>query len=186
MKRLMAAVLVTLGILTALGCAPAEAPTPPQPEQVVAAAAPAPVAAPPRSASGESGNGQAADRPVPEKAELRYPHLGSALDQLVAGVEEGKTSAREAAGEASVNEGESVAVTIHLSGSVDEVVTFLEDNGGSPRNVGEDYIEAYVPVTLLGKLSEQPGVLRVREIVPPRSAYGSFTSQGVRAHFTDT
>ena len=34
--------------------------------------------------------------------------------------------------------------------------------------MGEDYIEAYVPVTLLGELSHQPGVLRVREIIPPQ------------------
>ena len=59
-----------------------------------------------------------------------------------------------------------MAVTIYLSGNVDGVVSFLEDNGGSPRNVGEDYIEAYVPVPLLGQVSEQFGVLRVREIVP--------------------
>ena len=62
----------------------------------------------------------------------------------------------------------SLAVTIHLSGNVAEVVDFLEGNGGDPRNVGDDYIEAYVPVTLLGELSEQPGVLRVREIMPPQ------------------
>ena len=73
-------------------------------------------------------------------------------------------------------------MTIHLSGNVDDVVTYLEDNGGDPRNVGEDYIEAYVPVTLLGLLSEQPGVIRVREIVPPEDAYGPITSQGVQAH----
>jgi hypothetical protein len=69
-----------------------------------------------------------------------------------------------------VSQEESVAVTIYLSGNVDEVVSFLEDNGGSPRNVGEDYIEAYVPVTLLGQTSEQPGVIRVREIIPPQPA----------------
>ena len=51
---------------------------------------------------------------------------------------------------------------------MDGVATFLEDNGGDPRNVGEDYIEAYVPVSLLGQVSEQPGVLRVREIGPPQ------------------
>ena len=48
------------------------------------------------------------------------------------------------------------------------MVKLLEDNGGSPRNVGEDYIEAYVPVTLLGQLSERTGVLRVRAITPPQ------------------
>ena len=60
-----------------------------------------------------------------------------------------------------------MAVTIYLSGNVDDVVEFLEDNGGAQRNVGEDYIEAYVPVELLGPVSEQPGVLRVRGIIPP-------------------
>ena len=105
---------------------------------------------------------------------------------MVAGVEDVESTAREAAQEAPVSQEESVAVTIYLSGNVDDVVTFLEDNGGSPRNVGEDYIEAYVPVTLLGPVSEQPGVLRVREIIPPQPAYGDFTSQGVEAHFSDT
>ena len=107
---------------------------------------------------------------IPEKAELKYPNLGSTLDQMAATVEEGEVSARAAAKDAPVSQEESVAVTIYLSGNVDEVVSFLEDNGGSPRNVGEDYIEAYVPVTLLGQTSEQPGVIRVREIIPPQPA----------------
>ena len=104
---------------------------------------------------------------LPEKPELKYPNLGSNLDQLVASVEEGETSAKEAAEDAPVHQEASVAVTIYLSGNVDDVVKFLEDNGGSPRNVGEDYIEAYVPVSLLGQVSERTGVIRVREIVPP-------------------
>ena len=62
------------------------------------------------------------------------------------------------------------------------MVEFLEDNGGDPRNVGEDYIEAYVPVTLLGELSEQPGVTRVQEIIPPEPAYGEYVSQGIEQH----
>ena len=107
---------------------------------------------------------------IPEKTELKYPNLGSSLDQMAATVEEGELSAREAAKDAPVSQEESVAVTIYLSGNVDEVVGFLEDNGGSPRNVGEDYIEAYVPVPLLGQVSEQPGVIRVREIIPPQPA----------------
>ena len=107
---------------------------------------------------------------LPEKRELKYPNLGSNLDQLVASVEKGETSAKEAAEDAPVHQEASVAVTIYLSGNVDDVVSFLEDNGGSPRNVGEDYIEAYVPVSLLGQVSERPGVIRVREIAPPQAA----------------
>ena len=105
--------------------------------------------------------------PISDKGELKYPNLGSRLDEMVASVEAGETTAEEAASGAAMHSGASVAVTIYLSGGVDQVVAFLEENGGDPRNVGEDYIEAYVPVTLLGPASEQPGVLRVREIVPP-------------------
>ena len=108
--------------------------------------------------------------PIPDKGELNYPNLGSHLDQLVTSVEEGQATSLDAAGYTPVHSGASVAVTIYLSGNVDDVVTFLEENGGDPRNVGEDYIEAYVPVTLLGQLSQQPGVARVREIVPPQPA----------------
>ena len=107
---------------------------------------------------------------LPEKPELKYPNLGSNLDQLVASVEKGETSAKEAAEDAPVHQEASVAVTIYLSGNLDDVVKFLGDNGGSPRNVGEDYIEAYVPVSLLGQVSERPGVIRVREIAPAEPA----------------
>ena len=120
--------------------------------------------------------------PIPEKAELNYPNLGSRLDQLVIRVEKGEATSQDAAGYTPVHSGESVAVTIYLSGNVDDVVSFLEENGGDPRNVGQDYIEAYVPVSLLGPTSEQPGVLRMREIIPPQPGYGNFTSQGVQAH----
>ena len=107
---------------------------------------------------------------LPEKPDLKYPNLGSNLDQLVASVEKGETSAKEAAEDAPVHQEASVAVTIYLSGNLDDVVKFLEDNGGSPRNVGEDYIEAYVPVSLLGQVSERPGVIRVRQIAPAEPA----------------
>ena len=107
---------------------------------------------------------------LPEKPELKYPNLGSNLDQLVASALEGETSAKEAAEDAPVHQEASIAVTIYLSGNVEDVAKFLEDNGGSARNVGEDYIEAYVPVSLLGQVSEQPGVIRVREIAPPEPA----------------
>ena len=104
---------------------------------------------------------------VQDQGDLKYPNLGSRLDGLVASVQAGQATAEEAARDAAVHRGASVAVTIHMSGNADEVVAFLEDHGGDPRNVGEDYIEAYVPVTLLGPVSEHPGVIRVREIVPP-------------------
>ena len=123
------------------------------------------------------------DAPAPPpKPTLTYPNLGSHLSGLVEAYEEGSASQSESAGQAAMSLGGSVAVTIYLTGNVAEVVSFLEDYGGDPRNVGEDYIEAYVPVWLLGPVSEQPGVIRVREIVPPEDSFGPITSQGVRAH----
>ena len=35
--------------------------------------------------------------PIPDKGELKYPNLGSRLDELVASVEAGETTAEEAA-----------------------------------------------------------------------------------------
>ena len=113
------------------------------------------------------GDGEDSPPTLPEKPELKYPNLGSNLDQLAASALKGKTSAKGVAKDAPVHRKASVAVTIYLSGNVDDVVKFLEDNNGSPRNVDKDYIEAYVPVSLLGRVSEQPGVIRVRKIVPP-------------------
>ena len=122
---------------------------------------------PARGGEGEDGGDQA--MLIPEKKALKYPNLGSHLNQLVASVEAGQATAEKAAEGAAIHQGESVAVTIHLSGNADDVAQFLEDNGADPRNVGEDYIEAYVPVTLLGSVSERPGVIRVREIIGPEA-----------------
>ena len=117
--------------------------------------------------------------PVPEKTELTYPRLGSMLDQLVSKYETADPSARTADADDPSHLESSVAVTIYLlPGNVDAVVSFLEDNGASPRNVGEDYIEAYVPTSLLGQTSEQPGVLRVRDITPPHPAQSALTVAG--------
>ena len=102
---------------------------------------------------------------VPERPDQPYPNLGSSLNQLIASVEAGQAAEKAARG-APVHEAGAVAVTIYLSGETGEVVAFLEENGASPRNVGEGYIEAYVPLTLLGAVSELPGVIRVREIAP--------------------
>ena len=119
---------------------------------------------------------------IPEKAQLTYPNLSTHLNHLADGYSSGQMSEQEAAGEAPIHSGGSVAVTIHLDGHVSDVVAFLEENGGDPRNVGEDYIEAYVPVWLLGRLSEQPDLTQVWEIIPPEPAFGNVTSQAVTLH----
>ena len=143
-----------------------------------------PVAAVSPGAHADGGDGDMV-LPVPEKTQLVYPKLGSMLDQLVAEHETGDASARTIDADDPSNLESSVAVTIYLiPENVDAVVSFLEDNGGSPRNVGEDYIEAYVPASLLGQTSQLSGVLRVREITPPHPAQSAqaVTGHGPPAH----
>ena len=114
---------------------------------------------------------------IPPKADLKYPEVGSRLNDIVSRVEAGEISAEEAANEAPIHRGDSVGVTILLSGNVDGVVRFLEDNDGANIRAGGDYIEAYVPVLVLVETSQQPGVLQVRLIQPPGETQG--TSQVV-------
>lgn len=133
---------------------------------------------------GVSADGDDDIPPPPAKEALMYPNLGSHLSDLAEAYEQRSAAQRESAEQAAISSGGSVAVTIRLTANVSDVVQFLQDNGGDPRNVGEDYIEAYVPVSLLGAVSERPGVIRVREISPPQPEFGPITSQGVQAHLS--
>ena len=108
--------------------------------------------------------------PIPEKEDLESPELGTALDDLVSRIESGEITEEEAAKEAPVSRGKLVAVTIHLSENVDGVVQFLADNDVMPRHVGEDYIEAFVPVRSLREISDMTGVLYVERIIPPQGS----------------
>ena len=171
MKRLALIPIATLVILVGAGAtagliaASERPPLPPAQFQAVEELTPN-IPAVPELALSVSPDGDSSPPPR-EKPDIQYPNLGSALDQMVAEAEKESASSKQAGEGAADNQPEPVAVSIYLSGPVDDVVAFLEDNGGDPRNMGEGYIEAYVPVALLGELSEQAGVLRVREIIPP-------------------
>ena len=93
------------------------------------------------------------DVAVPPKPTVAYPNLSTHLNHLAEGYGSGQMSQGQAAGEAPIHSGGSVAVTVYLDGHVSDVEAYLEDNGGDVRNVGSDYIEAYVPVGILGTLS---------------------------------
>ena len=113
----------------------------------------------------ESGTEQPRDISRPN---LTHPALGSQLDSMVAAGEDSDGATRDAAEEgngAAADEGSSVLVSIWLSGNADDIAEFIEDHGGDVRDVAPDYIEASTPVALLGRLSEQEGVLRVREVI---------------------
>ena len=159
--------IVGAGATAGLIAAIEERPSPAEQVQTVDKVAPDTPIPPDPASSVSSDDGSAP--PLGKRPDIQYPNLGSALDQMVAEAENESDQSREADGKAADAQSEPTAVSIYLSGHVEDVVTFLEDNGGDPRNVGEDYIEAYVPVGLLGELSGQPGVLRVREIIPPMS-----------------
>ena len=122
-----------------------------------------------------------------EKADApKYGNMDSVLNGLVQQVERGIASARSAASTAPLSDDESVAVTLFIEEDyVEAVRQYLDDNGASVRNVGEDYIEAYVPVSLLGSVSQQEGVTSVSAIIPPQPAQETLTSDAVAVHGAD-
>ena len=150
----------------------------------------------PGPASPETGAPQAAGDGGPqlapmEKPKLRYPRLGSNLDNIATQAENRKSTAGKDGREPSQGPEAPLAITIHISTGADAVqatANFIEENGGSPRNIGPDYIEAHAPPSLLGELSEMPGVIRVREIIqqipfpPPPPLNQNIRGQGPQAH----
>ena len=118
-----------------------------------------------------------------ERSSPKYPNLDSNLNDIVQQYEGGQFTARAAAESAPVHSNESVAVTIYITeGHADAIAEFLDANGASPRNIAADYIEAYVPVSLLPKTSGQEGVTDINTIIPPQPAQGTVVSEGVVVH----
>ena len=113
----------------------------------------------------------------------RYPNLDSHLNRIVEQVRTGQFTAQAAAANAPIHREESVAVTLYVTeGYAQDVWGWLEESGASPRNIGIDYIEAYVPVSLLPSSSEREGVISVRTIIPPQPAQGVVVSEGFWVH----
>ena len=113
----------------------------------------------------------------------RYPNMDSNLNRIVEQVQSGQFTAQAAAADTPVHSGASVAVTLHITeGYADAIAAYLTGNGASPRNTGVDYIEAYVPVSLLAEASLQEGVISIRTIIPPQPAQGAVVSEGFWVH----
>ncbi len=113
----------------------------------------------------------------------KYPNLDSKLNHIVEQTLTGRLTAQAAAASAPMHYGQSVAVTLYVIESyADAIASYLEANGASPRNIGSDYIEAYIPVSLLAEASEREGVASIRSIVPPKPEQGTVVSGGVAAH----
>ena len=113
----------------------------------------------------------------------KYPNMDSNLNHIIQQVESGQNTIQVAAARAPLHTEGSIAVTIHITeGYVDALLEFLKVEGTFPRNVGIDYIEAYVPVSLLPETSVQEGVISIRTIVPPQPVQEAVVSQGASVH----
>jgi len=124
--------------------------------------------------------GGSGDAPqIPEKSPQRFANLTSDLDGIAKDVDDGVFSVdslaesallyERAAGDdgKSGDDKTSVGVTIYALEDIGAAADFLKRNGVAVRHQGETYIEAYVPVGLLGQVSLQPDVIRVEPIVGP-------------------
>ena len=113
----------------------------------------------------------------------QYPNMDSNLNLIVEQVRTGQFTAKAAAASVPLHSEQSVAVTIHITeGYADAIRDYLSANGGDPRNIGADYIEAYIPVFLLAEAAQQEGVISIRAIVPPEPAQGRVVSEGASLH----
>lgn len=113
----------------------------------------------------------------PPPRDIKHPRLDSMLNQMVDKI--GAVGVAEIAEAAPLSLDGAVAVAVRLDGDSSQIATYLESSGATIANVGVDYIEAYVPVTLLAGLSQQDGVLRVQTIIPPQPLV---TSEGTTVH----
>ena len=113
----------------------------------------------------------------------KYPNMDSNLNRIVEQVQTGQFTAQTAAANAPIHREESVAVTLYITeGYAQDVWDYLEQSGASPRNIGIDYVEGYVPVSLLPDASTHEGVISIRTIIPPQPHQGAVVSDGAALH----
>ena len=113
----------------------------------------------------------------------QFPDMDANLNRIVEQFQTGQFTAQAAAASAPIHREESVAVTLYVTeGYALDVWDWLEDSGASPRSSGVDYIEAYIPVSLLPEASEREGVNSIRTIIPAQPAQGTVVSEGVGLH----
>ena len=113
----------------------------------------------------------------------KYPNMDSNLNRIVQQVETGIVSTNSFSGGATATAKQPVAATIYFTeGYADAISGFLNKNGASLRNIGIDYIEAYIPLSLLAEASQQEGVISVRTIMPATSAQNAVGGEGAVAH----
>ena len=109
--------------------------------------------------------------PTPTPEPLKYPNLDATLQEIVARFEAEELSESEAAAQAHTYHGSSVLITVDLSANIDAVDAWMEGRDVSSRHTNATHIppniHAFVKVSLLGALSQQEGIIQVKETVPP-------------------
>ena len=136
----------------------------------------------------------------PSQPAGKHERLDSLLDQLAnppAGIrDEPSTTPR-----APMSDGSFVAVTIYFNKNQAEIVQELQFQDVTIRHAGPDYIEAFVPLPILNRASNIPGVTWIEPIYPPQELQSAgdgptvhlsapwnedgFTGQGVRVGVID-
>ena len=174
----VATIVVLLAIALAAGCGPAA------PSGTMASSEPLPLEpAPAQQTPQEPAEHREQDGIPPDgKEPATYPNLDANLNRLA------ESSKSTTGGRTAGQSADPVLVTFYVEPEqVDAVRQYLEDEGIFVRNVGVDYIEAHVPPDALGVASEQPGVLRVDTVIPPRRQQSQTraVSQGVGLHGAD-
>ena len=111
----------------------------------------------------------------------RYQNLDYTLNETVRKTGAGSVPRGSDGAQSRAVRGESVAVAITVdAGYAQDVLTFLQNNGALAEAAGDGdaTLLAYVPVTLLPRLAQQPGVVFVRTEDPGEPAGGP----GATAH----
>ena len=115
----------------------------------------------------------------------QYGNMDGVLNGFVADLGQGLDE-QSIAESALMNMGTSVGVGIIVEeGHESDVIQYIEDNGGSIRQDAAGYIEAYVPVSELGAVSELAGVTTVQALTPPKPLQGDVVGEGAIVHGAD-
>ena len=127
-------------------------------------------------------SGAAGDPGEFERPALAYPKLGTFLNGLTQQSRRSGLAMNSGAEQAPLSHGSTVGVTVHVSSGAGDVERFLGQNGVSVRHRGGSWLEAFVPVDILGPLSEMPSVRQVRPIVLPQEHLGEALSEAAELH----
>ena len=115
----------------------------------------------------------------------QYGNMDGVLNGFVADLGQG-VDERSIAESAPMSVGTSVGVGIIVEeGHESDVIQYIENNGGSIRQDAAGYIEAYVPISELGVVSELEGVTTVQALTPPKPLQGDVVGEGAIVHGAD-